>query len=375
MLLAGDFSSGLRAEFVTAIAAAARGDSAPLERLVYLFDSASGEPEDFDSPLYYATSCEEEDFPWNRAAKANTRLAEARRAADALPSSTFAPFTVSNALEAGDIQGCAHWPSSLPAQPPDETPFPDVPALILSGADDLRTPTANAVEVAAQIPDAQLLVVPYTGHSVLTDEPTECAVKALQAMFAPKPIKPCPPGPPPTSLQPPPLPPLHLGLLSPVTGSHGLPGRTLHAVALTLADTTRQILLRLRNLSFSEALSLSAIRTGGLRAGWAEDGHGGLSFHDISYVPGVTVSGTIKAETVDLRIGGTGDAHGTLRLGAHHALVGDLGGSHVVLPANSRASAAIVGVNAQASSKSADGRAASLAGVRGFARLIPWLQS
>jgi pimeloyl-ACP methyl ester carboxylesterase len=375
MLLAGDFSSVLRAELVTAIAAAARDDSAPLERLVSLFDSASGEPEDFDSPLYYATSCEEEDFPWNRAAKANTRLAQARRAADALPASTFAPFTVSNALEAGDIQGCAHWPSSLPAQPLDETPFPNVPALILSGADDLRTPTANAVEVAAQIPDAQLLVVPYTGHSVLTDEPTECAVKALQAMFAPKPVKPCPPAPAPSSLQPPPLPPLHLALLSPVAGSHGLPGRTLHAVALTLADTERQILLRLRNLSFSEALTLSSIRTGGLRAGWAEEASGGVfTFHGVSYVPGVTVSGTIKSETVELRIGGSGDAHGTLRLGAHHALVGDLGGSRVVLPANSRASAAIVGVNAQASSNSADGRAAALAGIRRFAGLLSWLQ-
>ncbi len=375
MLVAGDFSNVLRAELVTALAAAARGDSAPLERLVHLFDSTGGEPEDFDSPLYYATSCEEEDFPWNRAAKANTRLAQARRAADALPASTFAPFTASNALEVGDVQGCAYWPSSLPAQPLDETPFPNVPTLILSGADDLRTPTANAVEVAAQVPDAQLLVVPYTGHSVLTDEPTECATKALQAMFGPKPIEPCPPELMPSSLLPPPLPPLHLGRLSPVFRSHGLPGRTLHAVALTLADTARQILLRLRNLSFSEALALTKIRTGGLRAGWAEEAGGGVfTFHGVSYVPGVTVSGTIKSEAVDLRIGGSGDAHGTLRLGAHHALVGDLGGSHVVLPANSRASAAIVGVNAQASPNSADGRAAAFAGIRGFAGLLPWLQ-
>ncbi len=57
----------------------------------------------------------------------------------------------------------------------DDAPLPNVPTLILSGADDLRTPTANAREVAAQIPDAQLLVVPNTGHSVLGADPTTCA--------------------------------------------------------------------------------------------------------------------------------------------------------------------------------------------------------
>ena len=69
-------------------------------------------------------------------------------------------------------------------------PLPDVPTLILSGADDLRTPTANARAVAAQIPDASLLVVPNTGHSVLGADPTPCAHNALQALFENKPVKP-----------------------------------------------------------------------------------------------------------------------------------------------------------------------------------------
>jgi pimeloyl-ACP methyl ester carboxylesterase len=66
----------------------------------------------------------------------------------------------------------------------EDAPFPSVPTLILSGADDLRTPTANAREVAAQIPDSQLLVVPNTGHSVLGSDQTHCASDALQALFA-----------------------------------------------------------------------------------------------------------------------------------------------------------------------------------------------
>lgn len=375
MLLAGDFSNVLRAEFVTAIAAAARADSAPLERLVALFGSGGGgEAEDFDTPLYYATTCEEAHFPWNPAAGANARITQARKAANALPPSTFAPFTAANALETGDIQGCAHWPSTPPPPPLDEAPFPNVPTLILSGADDLRTPTANAREVAVQIPDAHLLVVPYTGHSVLTGDSTECASQALQALFAAKTIAPCHVTPPPISLRPPPLPPLRLHSLSVVFGSHGLPGRTLHAVALTLSDTLRQVLLHLRGSSLAEILQGPKLRAGGLRAGWAEYANNAFTFHGVSYVPGVTVSGTIKSEAADLKVSGSGDAHGTLRLGAHHALVGKLGGSHVVLPADSRASAAIVGTNEQESSNSATGRAAALAGIRRLSQLLVWVQ-
>ena len=70
-----------------------------------------------------------------------------------------------------------------------------MPTLILSGADDLRTPTANAREVAAQIPGSQLLVVPEVGHSVLSSDLSGCASKALQALFKPAPIKPCTGGP------------------------------------------------------------------------------------------------------------------------------------------------------------------------------------
>ena len=145
ILLAGDFSPTLRAEFLTGVAAAARDDTAPLARL--LATAASGEAEeheDFDTPLYYATSCEEQDFPWSRSADASARIAEAHAALRTLPSSVFAPFTASTALQESNIQACAHWPYSTPAAPAQDAPLPNVPTLILSGADDLRTHTANA---------------------------------------------------------------------------------------------------------------------------------------------------------------------------------------------------------------------------------------
>ncbi len=186
LLLAGDFSPPLRAELVTTLSAAAKGDTAPLARLVATAEGGEGEGEgeDFDTPLYFATTCEEQAFPWNRAVDPNARLAEASAAAAALGASTFAPFSASEAIEFSDLPSCAHWQFTAPAPASDSLALPNVPTLILSGADDLRTPTANAREVAAQIPDAQLLVVPYTGHSVLTDESTACGREALQALFA-----------------------------------------------------------------------------------------------------------------------------------------------------------------------------------------------
>jgi pimeloyl-ACP methyl ester carboxylesterase len=370
LLLAGDFSPILRAELITADAAAAGGDSAPLARLLTTASGGEGEREDFDTPLYYATSCEEEVFPWNRASDANARLAQARKAAEGLPASTFAPFTALDALEVSDIQACAHWPSPVPAPPLDEAPLPNVPTLILSGADDLRTPTANAREVAAQIPDSHLLVVPYTGHSVLTDEPTQCARKALLALFASGPIKPCSPAPPPAALRPPPLPPLRLGLVAPSASSSGLPGRTLHAVALTLGDALRQLTLRLGTLAESELTVLPTLRIGGLRAGWVEYAGGALSFHGDSFVPGVTISGTIRTESADMRVAGFAGAHGTLRMGANHALVGALGGHHVTLLAKTIAAAAIVGDDEQESFHAAAGGSAALAGLRELSRLL-----
>jgi pimeloyl-ACP methyl ester carboxylesterase len=370
LLLAGDFSSLLRSEFVTAVAAAARADPAPLAHLILASEHGEGEGEDFDGPLYYATTCEEQDFPFSRAGTAKTRLAEADAAANALPASVFAPFTAKNALALSDIPACAYWPFTTPAPPVNDAPLPDVPTLILSGADDLRTPTANAREVAAQIPDAHLLVVPYTGHSVLTAEQTSCAHEALEALFANTPVKPCAPAPVPTDLRPQPLPPTRLALVTPAHGYDGLPGRTLHAVTLTLVSAIHQLALQ---LTLSGSLEgLSALRTGGLRAGWAEFANGALSLHDYSYVPGMTISGSIEAGAESIQVSGPSAAHGSLHAAPHKALIGTLGGLHVSVSASSLASAiataAIVGGDAQASSYS--GRPRGYSAARRLAELV-----
>ncbi len=371
VLLAGDFSRPLRAEFVTTIAAAARNDLAPLARLLQS-GSAGGGHEDFDQPLYFATTCEEQDFPWSRSAEPKARLAQASAAAKALPATAFAPFNATTALQVSDVEGCAYWPYSSPPPAPDTAPLPAVPTLILSGTGDLRTPTSGARELAAQIPGAHLLVVPYTGHSVLGDEPTPCAREAMIAMFAGAAVKPCPTTPPPASLLPPALPPMRLGLVSPEHGYHGLPGRTLSAIRLTFADLDRQLLLELGS---AEGLSAAtAMHVGGLRAGWAAFGATGLVLHGYSFIPGVSISGTLKLETADLQVEGSSDAHGKLQLGPNRALVGTLGGQHVDLPPNPSATAAIVGEDAQESSYRRAGGVGSSAAARELTGLLGALQ-
>ena len=92
ILLAGDFDPILRAEFIAAVRGAASGDSAALARLIARAESGSENEssEDIDVPLYYATTCEEQDFPWSRTASPRTRLAQATAQLDALPGRSLA---------------------------------------------------------------------------------------------------------------------------------------------------------------------------------------------------------------------------------------------------------------------------------------------
>ena len=332
ILVDGDLEPTLRGEFPAAVRSAANGDIAPLARLQARTEGGEGDEaetpsESFDNPLYYATSCEDEPFPWNRASSPATRLAEAQARIRALPASQLAPFTAANVLDFSDIPACAFWTYTTPAPALDEAPFPSVPTLILSGADDLRTPTANAREVAAQIPGSHLLVVPNTGHSVLSSDPTHCASNALQALFAGKPIEPCKATPPPPLLRLTPLAPTRLNAIPPARGSRGLPGRTLQAVLLTLDDFDHQLELQLGRAG--ESASSLSLRSGGLRAGWAGLTGAALTFDGYSYVPGVTISGRLGSGSSILRVGGRAAARGTLRIGPRQTLSGVLGGKRV----------------------------------------------
>lgn len=335
MLVEGDVDPLLRAESPAAIRAAADGDAAPMVRMLEhaaVGESEEEEPEQpgdpsFDNPLFFATICEEEQFPWSRAATAGQRIAEAVARIRSLPTGDFAPFSRADVLSFGDMPECAAWPFTRPAPPVSSEPLPAVPTLIVSGAEDLRTPTSGARAIAAAIPGSHLLVVPNTGHSALTTEPEQCALDALHALFASSAIKSCPAKAPPPYLKPVPLAPRRLAQIRPVHRYAGRVGRTLAALGITLADFDRQLTLAI--LSNGLATGPGGARTGGLRSGWAAAEHGRITLHRYTYVPGVEVSGWIGPERAELRIAGRAAASGTLRLDTHRHFVGELAGVRV----------------------------------------------
>ncbi len=337
---AGDLDPALRALLPAAVRSALNNDPDPLLRLYLiaqgLIPSLPSGPldpeieqiasEEEDNALYFATMCEESPFPWQRAARAASRSEEALTALRAIPGSAFYPFDPTTALLSGPTVACESWPEAAPAPAPLQ-PLPDVPTLILSGAQDLRTPTAYAMGVAAQIPDAQVLVVPYTGHSVIGSDLSGCAQKAVSTFFAGAPVQPCPAAPNPFA--PTPVAPTRLASVHPPAGLAGNPGRTLTAALDALVDLNRLVIAA--SIQADQALP-SGSSFGGLRGGSARLTSSAAILKNFSFVPGVQLSGTFpvregKLQPATVRISGTGAAPGTIRIGSSEKLVtGRLGG-------------------------------------------------
>jgi pimeloyl-ACP methyl ester carboxylesterase len=334
ILEAGDLNPALRALLPAAVHSALRNYPDPLLRLEALAEGlipgvpgghAAEESEQIDEALFVTTSCEEMPFPWQRSAPAATRLAEATGALNALPSTDFYPFDAATALSNSLFSACAGWPdaSAVSVEP---GVLPNVPTLILSGAQDLRTPTSNARLVAALIPDAQLLVVPYTGHSVIGSDFGNCASLAVSAFFAGASVQPCAPSANPFA--PTPLTPTKLAYVHPVPGLSGKPSLTLTAVLDTIVDLNRQVVGATLQ---ADAQLPSGSSFGGLRGGYAKLSPSKLQLRSFTFVPGVELSGTFpvskgQLQSTTLRITGSSASNGTVRVGSGEQVTGDLGG-------------------------------------------------
>jgi pimeloyl-ACP methyl ester carboxylesterase len=339
ILEAGDLNPALRALLPAAVRSALRNYPDPLLRLRLLAEGLipnvpGGHPVEesskgIDEALFVTTTCEEAPFPWQRSASPATRLAEALGAVHALPSADFYPFDADTAFNNSLISDCAGWPDASAANVVPGV-LPDVPTLILSGAQDLRTPTSNARSVAALIPDAQLLVDPFTGHSVLGSDFSGCAEAAMTAFFTGgaggHPILPCT-----TSTDmfaPTPLTPTKLTYVHPVPGLSGKPGLTLTVVLDTIIDLNRQVIGA--TLQADTQLP-SGSSFGGLRGGDAKLSSSRLELNHFTFVPGVELSGTFpvskgQLQTTTLRVSGTTAASGTVRVGSGKLVTGTLGG-------------------------------------------------
>jgi pimeloyl-ACP methyl ester carboxylesterase len=335
ILQAGDLNPTLRALLPAAVRSALRADPDPLLRLHLLsqglIPSVPKQPPEsspsIDEALFVTTSCEETPFPWQRGASSSSRLSEALAALSAVPGADFYPFDASTALQSGLITDCASWPDAS-APPPPSLPLPNVPTLILSGAQDLRTPTSVAGSVAALIPDAQLLVVPYTGHSVLGSDFSGCAAAAVTAFFAGSSVAPC------TSTRdifaPTPITPTKLAYLRSPRGLTGKPGRTLTAVLDAIVDLDRQVVAA--TLQANQELP-SGSSFGGLRGGYARLTSSAAILRGFSFVAGVKLTGAFPLKNGELqpatiRIYGSQASPGTVSFGSGKQITGRLGGRH-----------------------------------------------
>jgi pimeloyl-ACP methyl ester carboxylesterase len=336
ILEAGDLNPAVRALLPAAIRSSLRGDPDPVLRLLALSEGlipnipagevkASSE-EATDEALFVTTTCEEAPFPWQRTAPAATRLAEALGFLRAQPASDFVPFDAQTALGASLVEACDAWPYASPP-PPAQGPLPSVPTLILSGAQDLRTPTAVARRVAALIPGAQVEVVPFTGHSVIGSDLTGCAAKALAAFFSGQPVAQC------SSardvLAPTPVTPRSLARIHPPAALSGRPGRTLVAALDTLLDLNRQVIAATLQ---ADASLPSGASFGGLHGGFARLTSHSAELHDLSFVAGVSLSGVFPVKkgrllASTIRVSGAQATPGQIRLGSSSRRVtGTLGG-------------------------------------------------
>jgi pimeloyl-ACP methyl ester carboxylesterase len=334
ILQAGDLNPALRALLPAAVVSALRHDPDPLLRLELLSEglipNVPGKrpvesSESIDETLFVDTSCEELPFPWQRSAAAPARLAEALGSLHGMPGGDFYPFDATTALSASLVSVCASWPDASPP-PPAQAPLPGVPTLILSGAQDLRTPTSGARVVAALIPGSQLLVVPFTGHSVLGSDFSGCAERAVGAFFGGTQVQPC--GSTQNIFSPTPVTPTRLAYIHPPSVLSGKAGQTLTAVLDTILDLNRQVVGA--TLQANAELPIGS-SFGGLHGGYARLESSKVVLHDLSFVSGVRLSGVFpvkegQLQTATIRISGSAASPGSVRIGAGKTVSGRLGG-------------------------------------------------
>ena len=248
---------------------------------------------------------------------------KAVRAARAIPRAQLGPFDSTVALTSSVVPLCVGWPNAS-AEPVPQGPVPAVPTLIVSGGADLRTPQRDARALAARIAGAQLLEVPFVGHSTIGADTSGCARAGVAAFFAGQRVPPCTataPAFPPTRIAP--------TRLGNVPGA-GRAGKTLRAVEETLQDVGEQYLGIAANRRKAPRLGT---RVGGLRGGSARWTSTGIRLRRVQYVPGVLVSGFAphaRNATTGVTVLGPAAAHGTLRILPGGRVVARLDGRRLI---------------------------------------------
>lgn len=324
VLGAGDVNPQARAAFPGAVRAALAGDASALLRLERA-DDLDLSPARFSIALLAATSCAESRLPWSPADTPEGRALALRDAVRAAPSGAFRPFQPPGP-DSGIGSLCLGWPGAPSTTVPD-APLPDVPALMLVGGHDVRTPLESARRLAMGLPGARVVTVRGAGHSLLASG-TPCVERAVSRFLRGLGPGACPG----VDMRPvpEPVPPGRLAAVPPA-GLPGRAGRTLAALRLTARDAAGGVF-------YGRASESGAvIRYEGLRGGSAVFARStaGVTLRRYEYVPGVRVTGRLGVDDAGLRlvarVTGPAAARGRVVLAGGRAR-GTLGGRRVDVP-------------------------------------------
>jgi pimeloyl-ACP methyl ester carboxylesterase len=140
LLMASDVDPALRTALPAALEAAARGDAAPLLRLLVRSSGSGSEENAINEVRFLATACTEGRLPWAPESPQSERPALLEQALRD-NAGAYAPFPVEAVAAQVTASLCLGWaPTERPPFPPSPSQGPDVPVLVLGGREDLRTP-------------------------------------------------------------------------------------------------------------------------------------------------------------------------------------------------------------------------------------------
>ncbi len=287
LISSGDINAELQAQLPAAIAAARGDDYAQLLRLLPMLSGAPEATRELSVGLNVVTSCLDLALPYSLSTPISQRPALMKGALAAVAANSYAPFDSATVAEQSGVSDCLQFPPQFDTAPASGG-LPDVPALVLAGQLDLRTPAENAAAVAALLPKASLVELRGAGHDLLGSDTTGCAATALRRFAANVKVgAPCANRD--NAVRPVPLAPLRLADAAAARGTSGTRGRALAVALDTVSDAM--------SIGYMELAAGGEARGGGLRGGSfdARSGPmGQLVLASYRYVGDLAVSGRLR---------------------------------------------------------------------------------
>lgn len=287
VILSGDSNGELQAQLPAAIAAARGEDYAQLLRLLPMLGGLPEATRELSVGLNVVTSCLDSALPYSLSTAISQRPALMTSALAAIAATTYAPFDSATVAEQSGVSDCLKFPLQFDTAPASGA-LPDVPALVLAGQLDLRTPAENAAATAALLPKASLVELRGGGHDLLGSDTTGCVATALRRFASGAKVGlPCAKRD--NAIRPVPIAPLRIADAAPARGTTGSRGR---ALAVVLASVEDAISILYMNLN-----SGGQARSGGLRGGSfdARSGSiGELSLRGYRYAGDLASSGKLR---------------------------------------------------------------------------------